>query len=167
VVQVQTTATKVFGPTIGANQFVLVGEVGVTHVNDMPDKSELRLDGPGTPISGNENLIAAHFGEIETADRFADATSWGYRLVTKLDYNNAVGAVTLSPRIAWQHDVDGISPGPGGNFIEGRKAITVGLGADYLNTWSADISYTNFFGAGRYNLINDRDVIAANLKYSF
>ena len=167
VVQVQSTATKLLGPTFGASQFVLIGEVGVTHVNDMPDKDELRLDGPGTPISGNANLAAFHFGEIEPADAFADATSWGYRLATRLDYDNAIGAVTLSPRVAWQHDVNGNSPGPGGNFIEGRMAVTVGIGANYLNSWTADLSYTNFFGAGRYNLINDRDIVAANIKYSF
>jgi hypothetical protein len=167
VVQVQSTATKLFGPTFGANQFVLLGEVGVTHVRDMPDKDELRLNGPGTPISGNESLVAAHFGEIEPADRFADATSWGYRMIAKLDYNNAIGAVTLSPRIAWNHDVDGTTPGPGGNFVEDRKAVTLGVSANYLNSWTADLSYTNFFGAGRYNLINDRDLVAANIKYSF
>lgn len=167
VVQVQTTATKLFGPTLRANQFAMVGEIGVTHVLDMPDKSDLRLDGPGTPVSGNSNLTAFHFGEIEPQDAFADATSWGYRLAARLDYNNAIGAVTLSPRIAWQHDVNGNSPGPGGNFIEGRKAVTVGLGANYQNRWGADLSYTNFFGAGRHNLINDRDIVAASVKYSF
>ena len=41
------------------------------------------------------------------------------------------------------------------------------LGADYLNAWSADLSYTDFFGAGRYNLINDRDFVSFNVKYSF
>lgn len=167
VVQVQATATKLFGPTFGASQFVLLGEVGVTHVNDMPDKDELRLNGPGTPISGNEDLVAAHFGEVEPADRFADATSWGYRLLAKLDFNNAIGAVTLSPRVAWSHDVSGTSPGPGGNFVEGRKAVTLGLSANYLNSWTADLSYVDFFGAGRYNLINDRDFVAFNIKYSF
>jgi hypothetical protein len=167
VVQVQTTATKLFGPTFGANQFVMVGEIGLTHVRDMPDKSELRLDGPGTPISGNERLTGFHFGEIEPASAFADANSWGYRLAARLDYNNAIGAITLSPRLAWAHDVDGTTPGPGGNFVEGRKAVTVGLGADYQNRWGADLSYTNFFGAGRYNLLNDRDIVAASVKYSF
>lgn len=167
IVQVQATATKLFGPTFWANQLAMVGEVGVTHVRDMPSKDVLRLDGSGTPISGNARLIAAHFNEIEPYSAFADATSWGYRLVGRLDYNNAIGAVTLSPRVAWAHDVNGNSPGPGGNFIEGRKAVTLGLGADYQNRWGADLSYTNFFGAGRYNLINDRDIIAANIKYSF
>jgi hypothetical protein len=167
VIQVQSTATQLFGPTFGANQFVLIGEVGMTYVRNMPKKSELRLEAPGTPISGNEALKGFHFDEVEPASRFADSTSWGYRMVGRLDYNNAIGAVTLSPRIAWQHDVQGTTPGPGGNFVEGRKAITFGIGADYQLRWGADLSYTNFFGAGRYNLINDRDIIAANIKYSF
>lgn len=167
VSQIQVTASKLFGPTLGANQFALIGEVGLTHVHNMPKKSELRLDGPGTPISGNERLASVHFGEVEPAGRFADATSWGYRLVGRLDFNNAIGAVTLSPRLAWQHDVQGTTPGPGGNFVEDRKAVTFGLGADYQNRWGADLAYTNFFGAGRYNLINDRDIIAASVKYSF
>jgi hypothetical protein len=173
VTQAQMTATQLFGPTFGANQFVLLGEVGVTHVHDMPDKSVLRLDAPGTYVSGNSTLAAggvhgaAAAGFFEPADAFADATSWGYRVVSRLDFNNVIGPVTLSPRVAWRHDVNGNSPGPGGNFLEGRKAITFGVGANYLDRWTADLSYTDFFGAGRYNLINDRDIIAMNIKYSF
>jgi len=60
-----------------------------------------------------------------------------------------------------------VSPGPAGNFIEDRQAVTLGLSGDYQNVYSADISYTRFSGAGRYNLVNDRDFIAANIKYSF
>ncbi|MFO7813388.1 MAG: DUF1302 domain-containing protein, partial [Pelovirga sp.] len=171
VSQVQMTATQLFGPTLGASQFTLVGEVGLTHVHGMPSKSTLRFDGPGTPVSGNPEqaeATGAHPGkDAEPSSAFADATSWGYRMVAKLDFNNAIGAVTLSPRIAWAHDVNGTTPGPGGNFVEGRKAITLGLGANYQNKWSADISYTDFFGAGRYNLINDRDFLAAEIKYFF
>jgi len=176
------TMTKLLGPTFGANQLTLVGEVGLTHVHSMPDKDDLRLEGPGTYTSGNprqaltaeeaaaEGITGAgvHAGkEAEPSKAFADATSWGYRAVAKLDYNNAIGAATLSPRIAWAQDVNGNSPGPGGNFVEDRKAVTFGLGASYLSTWSADLSYTNYFGAGRYNLVNDRDFVAFNVSYSF
>lgn len=174
VSQAQMTATKLFGPTLGASQFTLVSEIGMTHVHDMPDKSEMRLDGPGTPVTGNPNHanpaypLAAHENkEAEPSSAFADATSWGYRVVAKFDFNNAIGAVTLSPRIAWSHDVNGTTPGPGGNFVDGRKAVTLGLGANYQHQWTADVSYTEYFGAGRYNLINDRDFLALNIKYSF
>ncbi len=172
VSQVQMTMTKLFGPTFGADQFTLVGEAGWTHVHSMPGKDKLRLESPGTYTSGNPNQAddprGAHYlKDAEPSGAFADQDSWGYRVVAKLDFNNAIGAITLSPRIAFAHDVDGNTPGPGGNFLEDRKAITFGMGADYQKTWSADVSYTDFFGAGRYNLVNDRDLLALNIKYSF
>ncbi|MDH4024436.1 MAG: DUF1302 domain-containing protein [Desulfuromonadales bacterium] len=171
VSQLQVTMTKLFGPTFGADQFVMVGEAGVTHVHGMPSKSNMRFESAGTYVTGNPDQAAAggaHAGKsAESSDVFADATSWGYRAVAKMDFNNAVGAITLSPRIAWSHDVDGNTPGPGGSFIEDRKAVTYGIGASYQSTWSADLSYTEYFGASRYNLLNDRDFVALNIKYSF
>ena len=104
---------------------------------------------------------------FETSDHFATSNSWGYRLVGRLDYLNAIGAWNVVPRFAWRHDVSGITPGPGGNFIEGNKAFTLGVNFNHQSTWFMDLSYTNFFGAGRYNLINDRDFVAANIKFLF
>ncbi len=171
VTQMQMTATKVFGPTFGANTFILLGEIAYTHIHDMPSTSELRMEAPGTYVTGepvHAEAGGSHAGKpSERAEHFADENSWGYRLAGRLVYNNAIGAVNLSPRFAWQHDVSGNTPGPGGNFLEGRKAITIGVTAEYLSAWTFDVSYTNFFGAHRYNLINDRDFIGANIKYSF
>jgi len=170
VTQVQTTLTKILGPTLGTDSITLAGEIGWTHVHDMPGKSELRLNGPGTFTSGSSfhDTTGLHQGKAaEPASAFADADSWGYRLVCKPTFNSVMGLVNVSPRIAWQHDVSGVSPGPGGNFLEDLKAITFGITADYQNKWEVDISYTNYSGAGRYNLNNDRDFIGANIKYSF
>jgi hypothetical protein len=167
--QVQFTLTRITPPIVGASQGVIVFEGALSYVHDMPSKDELRFEGPGTYVSGNALVgPAAHPGkEIESADHFADATSWGYRLAGRLDYTNAIGAVNLSPFFSWQHDVHGISPTPGGNFLEGRKAVTLGLRAGYQNRWEGEISYTAFTGAGRYNLINDRDFLSISAKYSF
>jgi len=138
----------------------------------MPSKDELRYEGPGTYTSGNPlqttDPEGAHYGKRwEDAEHFADPTSWGYRLAGKLTYNNAIGAWSLLPRFSWQHDVDGVTPGPGGNFIAGRKAFTVGLAVNYLSRWEFDVSYTTYSGADRYNLINDRDFLGGFVKYSF
>ena len=174
--QFQTTATKVFGyiPWLGAGQGVLLFEVAAIYFPDMPDKQlggpngfGLRLNGPGTPISGNANLAGFHFGEVEPQSRFASSTSWGYRLVGRLDYFGLVGPWNVSPRFAFQHDVKGTTPGPGGAFVEDRKAVSIGVNALYQSTWQVDLSYTTFFDASRYNLINDRDFIGANIKVSF
>ncbi len=165
------TMTKLFGPTFGANQFTMVGEAGITYVHGMPSKSKMRLESPGTYVTGNSAQAepgGVHAGKpAETTMPLPTPPPGATAMVAKLDFNDAIGAVTLSPRIAWAHDVDGNSPAPGGNFIEGRKAITYGIGASYQSTWSADLSYTDYFGAGRYNLINDRDFVALNIKYSF
>lgn len=171
VSQLQMTASKLFPQVLGADQVTVVGEVGITHVHHMPNKDVLRLDGPGTTVSGNPNqalATGAHPGkEAEGSEHFADATSWGYRLLMKLDYNAAIGPINLAPRIAYSHDVNGITPAPLGNFLEGRRATTVAVEASYQSEWTAEVAYTNFFGAGRYNLINDRDFIALNVKYAF
>ncbi len=166
--QVQMTATKAFSRFLGADQFVLVGEAGWSKVHDLPAQNRLRLEAPGTYTSGNP--IHTRPGlqpATEPASAFPTDTAWGYVLAGRFDYNNAFGPVNLVPRFSFAHDVSGISPGPGGNFIEGRKALTVGLGFNYQISWEWDLSYTRFFGAGRYNLLNDRDFLAANLKYSF
>jgi hypothetical protein len=171
VSQIQATATKSFGPTLGANSGVFVVEVGVTHVHSMPSQSSLRLNADGTDTSGNSQQAAAggaHAGKsAEPTSAFPTATSWGYRMAAQVTYDNVIDAVNLSPRIQWAHDVQGISPQPAGPFREGRKAISFGLRATYLEEWEADISYTNFFGAGKYNLLSDRDFVSATLKYSF
>lgn len=173
VSQAQVTASKMFGPAVGASSTFILGEVGVTNVINMPDKDQLRLDASGTSISGNANMATLgaaagiHPNSYESADHFADKVSWGYRMLMRMQYDNVFAGVNLVPSLAFQHDVNGISPGPAGNFLEGRKAVTIGLGANYLNKYSADISYTNYSGAGAYNAINDRDFIAANVKYSF
>jgi hypothetical protein len=169
--QLQFTLTKITSNLLGADQAVFLGEFGFNKVFDMPSKDELRFEGPGTYTSGNPAMSepgGLHAGkDWERPEHFADDFSWGYRLVTKFTYNNAIGAWTMAPRLAWAHDVDGVTPGPGGSFVEGRKALTVGLGFEYQNAWQIDISYTNYSGAGRWNLINDRDFVGGFIKYSF
>ncbi len=171
VSQIQATATKVFGPTLGADSLAFIAEAALMYVHDMPDRSVLRLEGPGTQTSGNpfhSTAAGAHAGlPTDPQDRFASATSYGYRMAARLSYLNAIGAVNVSPRVSFQHDVKGTSPGPGGPFIEDRYAVTLGLGASYLNRWHFDMSFTMFGGAGRHNQVNDRDFVSATIKYLF
>lgn len=169
--QAQFTLTKVFGPgnIFQADQIALLGEFGATIVSDMPNQDILRFNGPGTDTGGGPDAsVGVNRNPITEPDGFADDFSWGYRLFTRLNYNAVFGSpVNLAWRLGFGHDVKGTSPGPGGQFIEDRKSFTTGLTADYLSKWSADLSYTNFFDGGRYNLIADRDFASFNIKYSF
>jgi hypothetical protein len=164
--QVQTAVSKILNPGfLGNDSGVILAEVGWVHVDDMPDKSVLRMEGSGTFTPANPFAAAASAVPAEASEYFADADSWGYRLLVKLDYLNAIGTLNLSPRVAWAHDVEGNSPflGP---FLEDRMALTLGLGAEYRQ-WEADLSYTRFSGNEGHNLSHDRDFIGFNVKYSF
>lgn len=165
----QTTFTKVFGPILGSQQATLLGEVGGVWV-DLPDKAILRYDGPGTYTSGNPAAMAATgFGSIPATDaaHFADSFSWGYQVAAKLDYTNVFAGINVSPAIAFVHDVSGVTPLPLANFIARRKSVNVAVEFTFQNSWAFEVRYVNFFGAGSYNLLSDRDYVATTLKYSF
>lgn len=120
----------------------------------------------------NAALAALPAGSLRnpttTNNGFPTPFSWGYRLAARADYNSFMGTpITFSPRLAFSHDVGGITPGPGGNFLEGRKSLTVGAEANYLNKVVFDLSWTRFYGAGTLNQIGDRDFASFSVKYSF
>ncbi len=146
VSQIQATVTGALGPVLGADGSILVAEVAMMHVHGMPDGAVTPLESPAD-------------GAI------ADATSWGYRLASRLDYIGAIGPMKLAPYLQFQHDVNGNSPSPSGSFVDGRTALTLGIGADYLSRWQADLGYTRY--AGGRNELRDRDFIYASVKYSF
>jgi hypothetical protein len=99
--------------------------------------------------------------------REVDENSWGYQLLLQAPYSNPLGVpIDLTPRVIWQHDVRGNTPNllP---FIEDRLGISAGVTIDYLQTWSFDVGYTNFFNAGPSDVLHDRDFVSATVKYRY
>ncbi len=165
----QTTFTKVFGPTLGASQLTVLGEVGGVYIPDLPSTSVLRYDGFGTYTSGSQSAMTGTGSALpaEHNSYFADPFSWGYQLLAKLDYNNLFAGVNFSPAIAFAHDVDGNTPLPFGNFVKHRKSINFVAEFSWQNSWTAEIRYVNFYGGDRHNLLSDRDFVSTAVKYSF
>ncbi|MDE0213957.1 MAG: DUF1302 domain-containing protein, partial [Deltaproteobacteria bacterium] len=161
VSQVQATATKVFGPVMGADGGAFVTEVAMMQVHDMPSGKGVAA----ADLTPADRPLESPAGSVGDDPNDADATSWGYRLAARLDYNQAIGAVNLFPYLRFGHDVGGNSPAPSGSFVEGRTALTLGLAADYLSRWQFDVSYTQY--AGSRNSLRDRDFVTATVKYSF
>jgi hypothetical protein len=167
VVQAQITGTKIFGPRLGSDQLILLGEVGATFIRRLESREELRYESPGTHTSGTAFFTEAGIQPETQTEGFPDDASWGYRLLTGADFNNAIGPVGLSPRVAFAHDVNGTTPSPIGNFVQQRKTITASLTATFLFSWKASFSYTNSFGAGIFNQRIDRDFVALTASFSF
>mgnify|MGYP006168074183 FL=1 len=174
--QAQMTFTHLFGPTLGADNFTMLAEVGGIRIQDMPDQSVLRLNGPNTDRSGapllNGNGVeipGLHTGLSNGAETnpFPTASAWGYRLLAKADYNNVFAGVNLSQRMVFSHDVNGITPDPLFMFVEDRKSLAYAVSFDYLSKWSGEVSYNVFWGGqGTTNNVADRDFISFNIKYS-
>lgn len=178
IVQLQSTFTHFFDQVMGASRLTLVGEVGVSHIGGLESSDDIRYGrdpvfGPG-PLAGGacEILNASTLGGADREnvskycedDGFTTSTSWGYRARAIWDYNDVFAGVNLKPNVAWSHDVDGY--GANGLFNEGAKAVSVGIDADYLNTYTASLAYTDFFG-GKYNTLIDRDFLALSFGASF
>ncbi|BBH31412.1 DUF1302 domain-containing protein [Pseudomonas sp. St290] len=182
ITQFQTTFTHFLDQVMGASRLTLVGEVGVTHVGGLESKSDLRYGrdpvfGPGQLPAGACDRLngATATGGGQTIndvnsncnnDGFTTSTSWGYRARAIWEYPDVFAGVNLKPNVAWSHDVKGYSPGPGGNFEEGRKAVSLGLDAEYQNTYNASLAYTNFFG-GDFSTVDDRDFLALSVGVTF
>ena len=152
--QLELGIRQLLGPRLGAARSILGIDFGWVHVYDLPRSDHLRLGAPG--ITGARDY-----------DHLPDADSWGYRVLAGLTYEGVLGGLTVQPYAAWIHDVQGITPGPGGPFVEDRKAASAGFTVDYTNTWLLQAGYTTFFGAGRFNLLNDRDFVRFQLTWFY
>ncbi len=141
-----------------ADDISLIAELGWIHLPDLKD---------GQSWAGNAP---------------ADQDSYAYKLAFSATWYNGLGKL-ISPltgtNLIWSvnfdHDFSGTSPVVGTGFVDGAKAFSTALEADWLNTWSVKLSYTNFFGDGRNTLgqelgdhvLGDRDNISLSVKFRF
>lgn len=136
-----------FTNAIGAAEGYVMAEAAITRY-------------PGLDLSGAVPYLLNNY-ELPTK------TSWGYVLELGLTYANIFqSGWTVSPIMDLYHDVKGTSPNtiP---FVEGRKALALGLNFDLHNRYKVGINYTNFWGGGNLNLMRDRDVLGASFQVIF
>jgi hypothetical protein len=190
------TLLRLFGGSnlLRASQVTTIFEVGMTHVMDFPDLSELQFmvmgavadqhissGANGTPgvnprdVRTNPNDPASNRSDPEMRQNpapqnrasFGTEYSWGYRAVALARYDNLLFGANIELLAALFHDVQGSSPGIGMNFIEGRMQILSGVRFDYQSTWLGELRYTAFTGAGGRDALADRDHLTLWLGYQF
>ncbi len=194
--QLQFTFLKFFDQVLGASRLSFVGEIGANFIGGLPGTEERSygrsptygigefepFQGPSLPATPanqgdtvtysceeNPNALLASLPPNTIASNCTDEgyvtdSAWGYRFIAVLDYSDVFAGINLKPRIGWSHNVEGYSPPP--NFNEDSKALTLALGAEYLNIYTANISYTNYSG-GDYSTIKDRDFTALSFGVNF
>ncbi len=193
--QLGTTFLKTIGGDnpIGASQIIVLLELGMTQVFDMPDISELQFQGAGvnTHVSGGADGTAGiNPRDVRTDPNdpstngtdptlrqnptahpdlagYGTEISYGYRLVTLTRFDSAFAGINLELLAALFHDVEGVAPGLGQNFIEDRKQILAGLRWDYLSKYTGELRYTWFTGTHTRDAAHDRDNLLLFLGYQF
>ncbi|TJY65065.1 DUF1302 domain-containing protein [Sinimarinibacterium sp. CAU 1509] len=185
--------TRVLGATdqpFGADQIQLVGEFGATWVPGLPALDQLQIESPGVfyhasagadgsgadgsqqacstnpscSVGGDGLRFNPHQADL---DAFVDKLSWGYRLIAIVKYEGIWGPISMQPFIVWAQDVSGTAPGPGENFVEGRKQALLNIETRYRSALSLTLGYGWFVGGGENNLYSDRDFAQAFVKYQF
>jgi hypothetical protein len=164
----QSTLTKIFGPTLGADSLTVVGEVGGLWA-DIPSPEILRYEVAGTFTSGSQAAMDAVGNGLPATPLsfFADDFAWGYRVLARLEYNNLFAGINVLPSISWGHDVSGNSPAPLSNYLEGRNSLSISTDFVFQNRWTLNLQYVGYSGAGVQNLLGDRDFVSSTLKFSF
>ncbi len=159
VTQAQVSGVKFIDQFAGASRMTLIGEVGYTFIHDFSEEDDDikfgRTDNYGVPGSAESE-----------DDGFVTERSWGYRGRLVAEYSNAFFGVNLKPTLAWSHDVKGYAPQPGGNFSEGQKSLGLSVQATYLETYSANIAYTQYMG-GDYSVLSDHDFASISMGMQF
>ena len=118
------------------------------------DDANVVFEFAGTWIESHDNE------ELRYDDK---ATAMALR--AEFAYINVASGLDLKVPLFLQYTFDG-------TILESRMAeeattFNIGLKAVYLNNFTAQIGYTNYFDGGANNLLTDRDNVSFNMSYSF
>jgi hypothetical protein len=155
VTQAQLTVVRFLDQLLGADRFTLVAEAGYSFIHKFDE--------------GNNAIKFGRADYFDTAGDtggFVTQSSWGYRVLLEGDYSDVFYGINLTPSLAWSEDVKGFGANSAGNFQEGQQSIDASLKFEYLSTYNASISYTQFMG-GHYSTVSDHDFASINIGMQF
>ena len=193
LVKLDFGVTRVLGASdnpFGADQIIVLGEVGADIIPDLPNKDALQIDGPNTPLSATagadgsgadrsrlacSNIPDCSYGvdglrfnpHQQAINDFVKSFAWGYRVVVIGSYENVLPNIGIHPTLLFAQDIQGTSPGPAFEFVGGRKEIDSIYEIRYKSSLSLNLGYTWYWGGGDQNVLSDRDFAQAFVKYQF
>ena len=193
LVKLDVGVTRVLGASdnpFGADQIIVLGEVGADIIPDLPNHDTLQIDGPNTPLSATagadgsgangsrlacSNVTDCSYGvdglrfnpHQQPINDFVKSFAWGYRVVVIGSYENVLPNIGIHPTLLFAQDVQGISPGPAFEFVGGRKEIDSLYEIRYKSSLSLNLGYTWYWGGGDQNVLSDRDFAQVFVKYQF
>ncbi len=124
---------------------------------EAPASSSDTADQANTTLCGR--FQGGRFNPSQQTRGFATLFSYGTRIIALIRYENVLPGISFRPVIVLAYDIDGIVPGPGENFIEGRQQYTANVEMTYQQRWSMVAGITVFRGGEPFNLLTDHDFV--------
>ncbi len=157
---------QVLPGALGADYWVLAGELGISKINGLPDQSTMRygrplaygaaaymLNGAMTACSESAPGLNGVAGKTCTSDGYTTSNAWGYRILLSGKFTKLVDGMTFTPSLYLANDVSGFSYD--GTYSQGRHTVRPALRADWGKKFYAEVAYTAM-GGGTYDLLSDR-----------
>jgi hypothetical protein len=190
--QFQLNTVKTFSNIIGADNLLLIGEIGY-QMNDIGNykKGGVRYGrgfmygvGSNPALAGQAPVTAGNtctpkFVGAPTVpssvynpsplgcknDGYITDSAWGYRLRVSADYLNVFNSgIAVTPNLFWSQDVDGISMDPA--FIEDRQVLGLGVKFTYNKKYVLDLNWVDY-ADNNYDPLFDRDYYSAAVSVTF
>jgi hypothetical protein len=95
-----------------------------------------------------------------------DRTSFGGRIVFEPEYFEVFPGVSITTPVGLGYVFAGDSLINGAQN-EQTGDVEVGVRVQYRQSWSGEISYTNYFGAPDRQFLTDRDFISISIRRTF
>jgi len=194
VTQFQVNTVKTYSNILGAENMLIVGEIGAQW-NNVPDYTDGSVrygrgfmwgygSSPAYATGGTAATLGSSCSPTALGvpvpvpssfynpsprgcknDGYVTDFAWGYRLRVSMDYNNVMNSgVTVTPSVFWSQDVEGVSATPA--FIEDRSALNLGLRFNFNKRYDLQLNYVQYGNFG-YDPLFDRDYYSANVSMTF
>lgn len=173
VLQPTLTLLRVFGnhSPLGADETILLAELGAIIVPGLPSLDRLQLEGPGDYTSYGPGAAdtgnALHINPISNKGGWVTQFSAGSRLGLLSEYRDVFKpGISVRPEVVFTYDFYGVAPGLGEDYLEGRKIAVMDVQTAYRG-FGVDLLQTFVFGGGNHDTLHDRDFAGITLSYKF
>jgi len=192
VFQAALRLTKIFGGTdflariTGATSIIALVEFGGLYVdldenypyasygqNGFSGFYSRSLDLPGGVIQVSPPEPVLALGDpFWATGKLPTQWSGGIQGLFLFDYPDLIDGVKLTPSVAFQSGLVGITPAPLPGFTKGMTSLLFGLKADFSQSFAVTLNYFKSFGAGggpngSRNPFIDRDFVGIAATYQF
>jgi hypothetical protein len=167
--QLQFNAIKAGRGILGADQYILVGEVGIQW-NTLGSNYRYGrpfIFGPGPDARYGAPCQALNISAEGCRNKgYVTHSAWGYRLRGELTYNDIFGSgIEFKPSVFWSHDVRGWSVDS--QFSEERMALGLNAQFSYSKKYTLDLGATMFNRDADYDPLRDRGFYSASFAVNF